>query len=80
MGQDTLSYFFYVPFFANPLQTNFADLQMDSLDAVQVIVAVEKEFSIEIHDDDAARITTVAEAVECISKELCMSLDPSALQ
>ncbi|SGY79200.1 BQ5605_C008g05072 [Microbotryum silenes-dioicae] len=37
------------------------DLGLDSLDAVEVVMAIEEEFSIEIPDEDADRITTVGE-------------------
>ncbi|KAK4055669.1 mitochondrial acyl carrier protein [Microbotryomycetes sp. JL201] len=44
------------------------DLGLDSLDAVEVVMAIEEEFSIEIPDEEADKITTVAEAIEYISK------------
>ncbi|KDE09022.1 NADH dehydrogenase (ubiquinone) 1 alpha/beta subcomplex 1 [Microbotryum lychnidis-dioicae p1A1 Lamole] len=44
------------------------DLGLDSLDAVEVVMAIEEEFSIEIPDEDADRITTVGEAIDYISK------------
>lgn len=42
------------------------DLGMDSLDAVDVILAVEDEFGIDIPDDDAERIFTAEDAVKYI--------------
>ncbi|KAK4056612.1 mitochondrial acyl carrier protein [Microbotryomycetes sp. JL221] len=44
------------------------DLGLDSLDAVEVVMAIEEEFSIEIPDEEADKITTVGEAIEYISK------------
>ncbi|TNY18254.1 acyl carrier protein-like protein [Rhodotorula diobovata] len=44
------------------------DLGLDSLDAVEVVMAIEEEFAIEIPDEDADRITTVGEAVDYITK------------
>ncbi|UZJ53323.1 hypothetical protein CBS101457_002643 [Exobasidium rhododendri] len=44
------------------------DLGLDSLDAVEVVMAVEEEFSIEIPDAEADNITTVQEAIDYISK------------
>jgi hypothetical protein len=41
---------------------------LDSLDAVEVVMAVEEEFSIEIPDAEADNITTVQEAIDYISK------------
>ncbi|KAL2751835.1 hypothetical protein ACRALDRAFT_1073150 [Sodiomyces alcalophilus JCM 7366] len=42
------------------------DLGLDSLDAVEVVMAIEEEFSIEIPDKDADAIHSVAQAVEYI--------------
>ncbi|VDB86506.1 unnamed protein product [Peniophora sp. CBMAI 1063] len=44
------------------------DLGLDSLDAVEVVMAVEEEFSIEIPDAEADEITTVQQAVDYIAK------------
>lgn len=47
--------------------SNFADdLGADSLDQVELVMAFEEEFSIEIPDDAAEKITTVADAVKYI--------------
>jgi acyl carrier protein len=40
------------------------DLEADSLDLVELIMAFEEEFGGEISDEEAQKITTVAEAVE----------------
>lgn len=40
------------------------DLEADSLDLVELIMAFEEEFGGEISDDEAQKITTVGEAVE----------------
>jgi len=42
------------------------DLGADSLDTVELIMAFEEEFGIEIPDEDAEKIRTVGEAVEYI--------------
>ena len=42
------------------------DLEMDSLDVVQVVMAIEEEFGIEVPDDAAEQLTTVQEAVTAI--------------
>lgn len=44
-----------------------ADLGLDSLDAVEVVMAIEEEFNIEIPDADADNITSVQEAVDYIA-------------
>ncbi|KAL7468935.1 hypothetical protein ACHAXS_009184 [Conticribra weissflogii] len=43
------------------------DLGLDSLDAVEVVMAIEDEFAIEIPDAEADRITSVGDAVEYIA-------------
>nr|AYR06451.1 acyl carrier protein [Rhodogorgon sp.] len=43
---------------------NFAnDLGADSLDTVELVMAIEEEFAIEIPDEDAEKIATLDEAV-----------------
>jgi acyl carrier protein len=42
------------------------DLEADSLDLVELIMAFEDKFSAEISDEDAQKITTVGEAVRYI--------------
>jgi acyl carrier protein len=49
------------------LEASFVDdFGCDSLDLVELIMAVEEEWDIEIPDDDALIISTVGEAVEYI--------------
>ncbi|KAL9180375.1 hypothetical protein ACHAXT_008345 [Thalassiosira profunda] len=43
------------------------DLGLDSLDAVEVVMAIEDEFAIEIPDAEADRIGSVGDAVEYIA-------------
>ncbi|NMM65658.1 acyl carrier protein [Clostridium sp. P21] len=42
------------------------DLGADSLDVVELIMALETEFDLEIPDEDAEKITTVSDVVEYI--------------
>ena len=44
------------------------DLGADSLDIVEIVMAIEEEFDIKIPDDAAENITTVGDAVEQIKK------------
>ena len=44
------------------------DLGADSLDTVELVMALEEEFGIEIPDEDAEKITRVREAVDYIEK------------
>ena len=43
------------------------DLGADSLDTVELVMALEEEFEIEIPDEDAEKITTVQQAIEYIN-------------
>jgi acyl carrier protein len=42
------------------------DLNADSLDIVELVMTIEKEFNIEIPDDEAEKIRTVQDAVDYI--------------
>ena len=44
------------------------DLGADSLDTVELVMAFEESFDIEIPDEDAEKIRTVADAVDYIGK------------
>ncbi len=44
------------------------DLGMDSLDRVELLMEVEKEFSIKIPDDEAEKVYTLADCVELVEK------------
>lgn len=46
------------------------DLGADSLDTVEMVMAFEEEFSIEIPDEDAEKIKLVSDAVDYISKKV----------
>nr|QCI04689.1 Acyl carrier protein [Apoglossum ruscifolium] len=49
------------------LEANFADdLGADSLDTVELVIAIEEEFNIEIPDEDAEKIANLTQAVEFI--------------
>ena len=45
------------------------DLGADSLDQVELIMAFEEEFDLEIPDEEAEKITTVADAVNYIDEK-----------
>jgi len=51
------------------VETSFKDLDADSLDVVELIMALEEEFDIEIPDEDAEKLTTVGAAVEYIKEK-----------
>jgi acyl carrier protein len=45
------------------------DLGADSLDTVELVMALEEEFGIEISDEDAEKITTVGQAIQYIEEK-----------
>ena len=46
------------------------DLGADSLDTVELVMALEEEFETEIPDEEAEKITTVQQAVDYINSHL----------
>ncbi len=49
--------------------TTFKDLDIDSLDMVELIMAVEEEFEISINDDEAENISNMTEVVEFVKNK-----------
>jgi acyl carrier protein len=49
------------------------DLGADSLDTVELVMALEEEFEIEIPDEDAEKITTVHQAIDYINERRAKS-------
>jgi acyl carrier protein len=53
------------------LEASFIDdLGADSLDLVELIMAMEEEFALEISDEDAEKIQTVQDAVHYITEHM----------
>jgi acyl carrier protein len=46
------------------------DLGADSLDTVELVMAFEEEFGLEIPDEDAEKITTVGDAIRYIKEKV----------
>ena len=46
------------------------DLGADSLDTVELVMALEEEFDTEIPDDEAEKITTVKQAIEFVQANI----------
>jgi acyl carrier protein len=46
------------------------DLGADSLDTVELVMALEEEFGCEIPDEDAEKITTVQQAIDYVNANL----------
>jgi len=45
------------------------DLGADSLDTVELVMALEEEFSVEIPDEDAEKMTAVGDAIKYINEK-----------
>ena len=53
------------------LEANFFDdLEIDSIKAIEITVAIEKKFKISVRDEDVPNITTVKHAVELVNNLL----------
>lgn len=50
-------------------EVTFQDLGLDSLDAVELIMAFEEKFGIEITDEEADKIKTVGDVISCIESK-----------
>lgn len=55
------------------LDSTFAELNIDSLDGINLLFALESEFNISIPDEEARRLTSVHEAVDGVSKLVAAS-------
>ena len=53
-----------------PTASFIDDLGADSLDTVELVMALEEEFECEIPDEEAEKITTVQQAVDYINNHL----------
>ena len=50
-----------------PEKNFFKDLEVDSIKAIEITVAIEKKFKISVRDEDVPKISTVKEAVELVN-------------
>lgn len=57
----------------SPEKNFFKDLEVDSIKAIEITVAIEKKFKVSIRDEDVPKITTVKEAVELVNRLLSQS-------
>lgn len=53
-----------------PEKNFFNDLEIDSIKAIEITVAIEKKFKISVRDEDVPNITTVKQAVELVNNLL----------
>ena len=59
----------------NTLALTFEQLEVDSLEDVELMIAVEEEFGLEIPDEDWASINTVQQIVDYVRTNLPDSVD-----
>lgn len=59
---------------------SFEELNIDSLDGINILFALEGEFDVDIPDDAARKIRTVREMVEGIEKLLAAKTPPAEMQ
>lgn len=52
------------------METSFEDLDADSLDIVEMVMAMEEEFNLEISDEDVEKIKTVGDIVRYIESRI----------
>jgi len=52
------------------LETSFEDMEADSLDIVELIMALEEEFSLEIADEEVEKIKSVGDVVRYIESHV----------
>lgn len=50
--------------------TTFDELQLDSLDMVEIIMAIEEKFDIEISDEDGENIKCIGDAVKYVEDKM----------
>lgn len=55
---------------ATPEASFIDDLGADSLDTVELVMAFEEEFGVEIPDEDAEKLTTVGAAIDYLEKKI----------
>lgn len=48
----------------------FKDLEIDSIKAIEITVAIEKKYKIKVRDEDVPKLVTVQQAVELVNKLL----------
>ena len=52
------------------MDTTFEELQLDSLDLLELIMAMEEEFDIEISEEDADKMQCIGDAVEYVEEKI----------
>jgi acyl carrier protein len=60
----------YEPEEIRPETNFFQDLEVDSIKAIEITVAIEKKFKISVRDEDVPKLATVEQAVNLVKKLL----------
>ena len=60
----------YEPEEITPDKNFYDDLEIDSIKAIEITVAIEKKFKVSVRDEDVPNITTVRQAVELVTQLL----------
>ena len=60
----------YEPEEIRPETNFFQDLEVDSIKAIEITVAIEKKFKISVRDEDVPKLATVEQAVNLVNKLL----------
>jgi acyl carrier protein len=58
--------------------SSFEELAIDSMDAVEILFAIENEFDITIPDEDAKTVRSIAQMVEGVRKLVAAKSSPGA--
>ncbi len=53
------------------------DLEVDSIKAIEITVAIEKKFKVSVRDEDVPKITTVKDALALVEKLLSANQPPA---
>ena len=52
----------------HPKDRLIEDLKGDALDAIELVMSLEENFNIQIHDEEVDNIITVQDAINCVTK------------
>jgi acyl carrier protein len=65
----------YDPEEITPDKNFYNDLEVDSIKAIEITVAIEKKFKISVRDEDVPNITTVRQAIELVNALIKQTMD-----
>ena len=52
----------------HPKDRLIEDLRGDALDAIELVMRLEEQFNVQIHDEEVDNIITVQDAINCVTK------------